>query len=99
MKSTVQALALFTSAISSALGQALTPLSDDPLLVWNYGAVAVLSLIGGIGFYLTFLRADRDEDAMNTQQVSKYVGNAEGVRQQQDLSATESNEVKKTEKV
>ena len=35
MRSLVQALALFMYAIAAALGQALVPLSDDPLLVWN----------------------------------------------------------------
>lgn len=74
MKSTVQALALFTSAVSSALGQALVALSEDPLLVWNYGSVAVVALIGGIGFFLTFRKADRDEDAMNNQKESAYIG-------------------------
>jgi POT family proton-dependent oligopeptide transporter len=33
MRSTVQAIAILTSAIWSALGQAFTSLSDDPLLV------------------------------------------------------------------
>lgn len=75
MKSTVQALALFTSAVSSALGQALVALSEDPLLVWNYGSVAVVAMIGGIGFYLTFRKADREEDALNNQKESNYLGN------------------------
>ena len=42
---------LFTTAISSALGQALVPLAVDPLLIWNYGVVAVLAFLGGIGFW------------------------------------------------
>lgn len=75
MKSTVQAIALLTSAVSSALGQALVGLSEDPLLVWNYGSVAVVAMIGGIGFYLTFRKADRQEDAMNNQKESAYLGN------------------------
>lgn len=75
MKSTVQALALFTSAVSSALGQALVALSEDPLLVWNYGSVAVVAMIGGIGFYLTFRKADREEDALNNQKESSFLGN------------------------
>lgn len=74
MKSTVQAVALFTSALSSALGQALTGLSEDPLLVWNYGTVAVAAFVGGIGFYLTFMKADRDEDKLNNQKDSSYIG-------------------------
>jgi POT family proton-dependent oligopeptide transporter len=77
MKSTVQALALFTSAVSAALGQALTGLSEDPLLVWNYGSVAVVAMFGGIGFYLTFRKADREEDAMNNQKESTFLGNGE----------------------
>lgn len=75
MKSTVQAIALLMSAVSAALGQALVGLSEDPLLVWNYGSVAVVAMIGGIGFYLTFRKADRDEDAMNNQVDSSFIGN------------------------
>ena len=78
MKSTVQAIALFTSAVSAALGQALTGLSEDPLLVWNYGSVAVIAMIGGIGFFLTFRKADRDEDALNNQKESAYLGTNDG---------------------
>jgi POT family proton-dependent oligopeptide transporter len=74
MKSTVQAIALSTSAFSAALGQAFVSLSEDPLLVWNYGSVAVVALIGGIGFYLTFRKTDREEDAMNNMKESSYVG-------------------------
>jgi POT family proton-dependent oligopeptide transporter len=74
MRSTVQAIALFTSAVSSALGQALVGLSEDPLLVWNYGAVAVVAMFGAIGFHLTFRKADAEEDALNNLQDSKYLG-------------------------
>ncbi|KAF2019146.1 peptide transporter PTR2-A [Aaosphaeria arxii CBS 175.79] len=80
MRSTVQAIALSTSAVSAALGQALVGLSEDPLLVWNYGSVAVVALFGGIGFYLTFRKADREEDAMNNMKESKYLG-TEGVNE------------------
>ncbi|KAG9238596.1 MFS peptide transporter-like protein Ptr2 [Amylocarpus encephaloides] len=78
MRSTVQAIALFTSAVSSALGQALTALSEDPLLVWNYGSVAVVAFAGGVGFYLTFRKADRDEDMLNNLQESKFIGRTQG---------------------
>ncbi|KAL5116317.1 hypothetical protein ACEQ8H_005775 [Pleosporales sp. CAS-2024a] len=74
MKSTIQAIALSTSAVSSALGQAFVSLSEDPLLVWNYGSVAVVAMCGGIGFYLSFRKTDRDEDAMNNMKESSYVG-------------------------
>lgn len=75
MRSTIQAIALSTSAFSAAIGQALVGLSEDPLLVWNYGSVAVVAMCGGIGFYLTFRKADREEDALNNQQESSYLGN------------------------
>ncbi|OAG10772.1 MFS peptide transporter-like protein Ptr2 [Paraphaeosphaeria sporulosa] len=78
MKSTVQAIALFTSAVSSALGQALVSLSEDPLLEWNYGAVAVVAMFGAVGFYLTFRKADKQEDALNALKTSAYVGNKTG---------------------
>jgi POT family proton-dependent oligopeptide transporter len=45
MRSTVQAVALFMNALSSALAQALVALAEDPLLVWNYGLVAVLAAV------------------------------------------------------
>jgi POT family proton-dependent oligopeptide transporter len=77
MRSTVQGIALFTSAVSAALGQALVGLSEDPLLVWNYGSVAVVAMIGGVGFYLTFRKADREEDALNNLKESAFVGRGE----------------------
>lgn len=74
MKSTIQAIALSTSAFSAALGQAFVSLSEDPLLVWNYGSVAIIAMAGGIGFYLTFRKADAEEDEMNNLKESEYIG-------------------------
>jgi len=78
MRSTVQGIALFTSAVSAALGQALVGLSEDPLLVWNYGSVAVVAMIGAIGFWFTFRTADKEEDRLNNLKRSKFVGRVEG---------------------
>lgn len=94
MRSTVQAIALFTSAVSAALGQALVGLSEDPLLVWNYGSVAVVALFGGIGFYMTFRQADKDEDALNNMKSSKFIGRSEG----DEENAEARDEVYKNEK-
>lgn len=80
MKSTVQGIALSTSAVSAALGQALVGLSEDPLLVWNYGSVAVVAMFGCIGFYFTFRKADKEEDAMNLQKESAYLGKVQEAR-------------------
>lgn len=61
MRSLVQAVALFMNAFSSALAQAFVGLSDDPLLVWNYGVVAILAAVGGVGFWLVNWKLDRDD--------------------------------------
>ncbi|KAK4168100.1 POT family-domain-containing protein [Cladorrhinum sp. PSN259] len=65
MRSMVQSVALFMNAISSALGFALVGLADDPLLVWNYGVVAILAFIGGTCFWLQFRHLDKMEDELN----------------------------------
>lgn len=78
MRSLVQAVALFTNAISSAIGQALVGLAADPLLVWNYGVVAILAFVGCIGFWLTNYKLDREEDHMNTLPQSQYLGREKG---------------------
>ena len=94
MKSTVQAIALCTSAVSSALGQALVGLSEDPLLEWNYGVVAVIAMIGAIGFWFTFRKTDKEEDAMNALQRSAYVGNKTGDVENEATSAVTANNEK-----
>ncbi|KAA8895246.1 MFS peptide transporter [Sphaerosporella brunnea] len=74
MRSLVMAINLFMTAISSALGQALVALSDDPLLVWNYGSVAVLAFIGGVLFWLQNRKLDAEEDALNMLPESNFEG-------------------------
>lgn len=65
MRSMVQAVALFMSAISAALGEAFVSLSADPLLVWNYGVCAVLAALAGCIFWVQFRQLDHEEDALN----------------------------------
>jgi POT family proton-dependent oligopeptide transporter len=73
MRSTVQAIALLQSAFSSAIAQALVPLAEDSLLVWNYGVVAVLAAVGGVLFWLSNRKLDKEEDALNNLPHSKFV--------------------------
>lgn len=65
MKSLVMAVFLFMTAIANALGEAFTSLSSDPLLVWNYGTMAVLSGVGGVFFWFSFRHLDQEEEALN----------------------------------
>jgi POT family proton-dependent oligopeptide transporter len=65
MRSLVASFALFMSAISAAIGEAFVPLSADPLLVWNYGSMAVISFIAGVCFWFMYRNLDAEEDALN----------------------------------
>lgn len=94
MRSTVQGIALFTSAVSSALGQALVGLSEDPLLVWNYGSVAVVAMIGAIGFWFTFRNTDKEEDALNNLKESQFIGRKSIDEESEGGPVQESVEVK-----
>ncbi|KAF2645297.1 MFS peptide transporter-like protein Ptr2 [Massarina eburnea CBS 473.64] len=74
MRSLVTSYWHFMSAFSNAIGQAFTAVSEDPLLVWNYGIVSVLAFIGGILFWLHQRKTDKVEDTLNMLPDSNYVG-------------------------
>ncbi|EPE24804.1 MFS general substrate transporter [Glarea lozoyensis ATCC 20868] len=65
MRSLVMSVALFTNAISAAIGEAFVSVSADPLLVWNYGSMAVIAAVGGIAFWFIFRGLDQEEDHLN----------------------------------
>ncbi|KAF9459267.1 peptide transporter PTR2A [Collybia nuda] len=66
MRSSVMAVFIFTSAISAALGEAfINALGEDPLLVWNYGAMAVLVGVMSFTFWFAVRKLDAEEDALN----------------------------------
>jgi len=65
MRTLVQAFALFMTAISAAIGEAFVPVSEDPLLVWNYGAMAVIAGIAAVIFYFSFRSLDKREHELN----------------------------------
>lgn len=74
MRSLVMSVNLFMSAISSAIGQAWTPLAADPNFVWNYGSVAIIAAAGGVGFWICFRDLDKQEDALNNLKKSEFKG-------------------------
>lgn len=65
MRSLVMSIGLFTNAIAAAIGEAFVPVSADPLLVWNYGSMAVIAFIGGVLFFFNFRSLDIEEDHLN----------------------------------
>jgi len=74
MRGLVMGVQLLQNAFSAALGQALVPLSTDPLLIWNYAVVAILAAIGGVGFWLSWRKLDAREDELNMIGATKYQG-------------------------
>jgi POT family proton-dependent oligopeptide transporter len=65
MRSLVQSVQCFTTAFSAALAQAFTPLTIDPLLVWNYGGVAIIAFVTGVVFFFFYRSVDEDDDRLN----------------------------------
>ncbi len=65
MRSLVASFALFMSAISAAVGEAFVPVSTDPLLVWNYGSMAVIAFVAAICFWFMYRKLDAEEDVLN----------------------------------
>ena len=74
MRSVVTAVFLFTSAVSYAVGEAFVSLSADPLLIWNYMIIALLTAIGGAGFWLAHRKLDAQEDKLNFIPESSFKG-------------------------
>ncbi|KAH6621968.1 peptide transporter PTR2-A [Boeremia exigua] len=75
MRSLVMAVQLSTTSISAALAQAFTPLTVDPLVVWNYGGVAIISFVTGILFWFSYRSMDKEEDQLNLLPTG-HLGNA-----------------------
>lgn len=75
MRSLVMSVQLFTTAFSAALAQAFTPLTLDPLVVWNYGAVAIISFVTGVLFWIAYRKMDKEEDQLNLLPTG-HLGNA-----------------------
>lgn len=82
MRSMIQAIALFTNAISAAIAEALTPLAGDPLLIWNYGVFAVVAFLGGCFFILQFWSLDKEEDALNMLPEGKVIADSKIIEEE-----------------
>ncbi|KZL67796.1 peptide transporter ptr2 [Colletotrichum incanum] len=87
MKSLVMSVNLAMSAVSAAIGQAWTPLSEDPLLVWNYASVAIIAFVGGVAFWFCFKHLDGEEDELNQLKKTKFLGSNQPTAAGQDDAA------------
>jgi POT family proton-dependent oligopeptide transporter len=89
MRSLVQSVQCFTTAFSAALAQAFTPLTVDPKLVWNYGAVAIISFVTGVAFFFVYRTMDKQEDMLNMLPTGHLgtAGQAEDIERRQSVAA------------
>lgn len=96
MKSLVMAVQLFTTAFSAALAQAFTPLTLDPLVVWNYGTVAIISFVTGVLFWIAYRKMDQEEEQLNMLPTG-HIGNANQAHDiERRLSVTPAEDEKKS---
>jgi proton-dependent oligopeptide transporter, POT family len=94
MRGIVVGVFFFANAFSSALAQAFVPLATDPLLVWLYTVVAVISAAGGLTFWWCFYKLDKEEDALNVLPESTYQGRGEGAVDVEALAAQQAEQDK-----
>jgi proton-dependent oligopeptide transporter, POT family len=94
MRGLVIGVFFFANALSSALAQAFVPLATDPLLIWLYTVVAVISAAGGISFWLCFRKLDKEEDALNALPQSTYQGRGDGSVDTETLAAEQAQQEK-----
>jgi POT family proton-dependent oligopeptide transporter len=74
MRSLVTGVFWFAQAFSAAVAQAFVPLATDPLLVWLYFTVTILTVLGGIAFWICFRELDAEEEALNALPESNFHG-------------------------
>ncbi|AQZ18021.1 PTR2 (YKR093W) [Zygosaccharomyces parabailii] len=65
MKSFIMSIFLLTTAFGSALGCALSPVTEDPKYVWMYTGLAVACFIAGLVFWACFSHLNAKEEEMN----------------------------------
>ncbi|KAI6144392.1 hypothetical protein BKA82DRAFT_4177657 [Pisolithus tinctorius] len=72
MRSLVMSMLLFTNAVASAIGEAFVSLSTDPLLVWNYGSIAVICGVSGVIFWVLVRKLNSEEDKLNNMAEGRF---------------------------
>jgi POT family proton-dependent oligopeptide transporter len=54
LRAVVTSVFWVTIAVGAAIGIALTPVSQDPYMVWTYGGIAVAAFLAGCVFWVCF---------------------------------------------
>ncbi|XXH01317.1 hypothetical protein Hte_007674 [Hypoxylon texense] len=89
MRGFVTGVFWFAQAFSAAISQAFVPLAADPYLVWLYVTIAIISALGGVGFWYNFAALDREEEALNALPDSLFKGSR---TRDADLAAVEAQQ-------
>ena len=89
MKAFTTSIFLFTNAIGSLLGIALSSTAKDPIIIWNFTGMAVAAFVAGTAFYLIFRRynkleseqqaLDYEDDSNDLQPVTSFARSAKSV--------------------
>ncbi|KAI1803196.1 PTR2-domain-containing protein [Daldinia bambusicola] len=90
MRGFITGIFWFSQAFASAIGQAFVPLATDPYLVWLYVTIAIISALGGVGFWYSFSDLDREEEALNALPDSLFQGSQ---NQDADFATLEAAQV------
>ena len=61
MKAVVMSLFLFNTALATALGEVLTPVTVDPYLIWIWAGLAIALAVQTVIFHWTYRKMDNDE--------------------------------------
>lgn len=61
MKAVVMAMFLFNTALGTALGEVLTPVTVDPHLIWVWAGLAIALAVQTVIFYWSYRKMDNDE--------------------------------------
>ncbi|MCJ1386880.1 hypothetical protein MMC17_010008 [Xylographa soralifera] len=61
MKAVVMSFFLFNTALATALGEVLTPVTVDPYLIWIWAGLAIALAVQTIIFHWTYRKMDNDE--------------------------------------
>ena len=78
MKGLVFALFLFTTAISSAIAEAVTPALTDPYLIWPFVATAVIGVGLAVIFQVVYRKLDNDAFLNAPEDRTGLIGGANG---------------------
>jgi POT family proton-dependent oligopeptide transporter len=65
LRAVVTSVFWVTIAVGAAIGIALTPVSQNPYMVWTYGGIAVAAFLAGCVFWFCFRDGGRKESVID----------------------------------